>query len=310
MKKNFELHTPTYQLLLRGYDKMIIAIGYKQKGKPCQSAVKEFLCYLERKGMVNIKQVEAIHMIAYYEYLTIRPNLKTEGVLSQSSISNHLFSINLFSDYLLEQKIIEKSILMPKLAKGDGKKRNILSTEEIHTLYSTCETKRDKAILSIAYGCGARRSEIENLRVPDVQLNLGILIIRSGKNAKRREVPLSNGTISDLKDYLINERHTYCKNKRKSRTEAFLVNNRGGKMVGHHINKRLKELIHKTKDPDIISKEITLHCLRHSIATHLLDNGANLEFVRDFLGHSEINTAHIYSKRRKMKQQLLKKIMQ
>lgn len=309
MKKQFEIHSPAYKLLLGGYDKMITAIGYKQKGKTHQNAILEFLFYLEHKGMLKIKKVEAVDMIEYYEYLTTRPNLRTEGVLSTSSISHHLFAINLFSEYLLEQKIIKKNILMPKLTKGDGKKRNILSTEEIHILYSTCETKRDRAILSIAYGCGARRSEIENLRVPDVQLNLGILIIRNGKNDKRREIPLSNGIISDLKDYLINERHIYFRNQKYARTEAFLVNNRGEKMVGDHINERLKELITKTNDQEIISKEITLHCLRHSIATHLLDNGASIEFVRDFLGHSEIDTTHVYARRRKVKQQLLKKLM-
>jgi len=288
---------------------MIRAIGYKQKGIMYQDAVKEFLSYLENKGILNIKNVKPIDMVKYYEYLTTRPNLRKEGVLSTSTISRHLFSINLFSDYLLQNNIIKKVIMMPRLSRGDEKQRNILSLEEIQLVYKTCENKRDKAILSLAYGAGVRRTEIENLNVQDVQLNVGILIIRNGKNDKRREIPLSNAIISDLKDYLLNERHTYFKNKETARTEAFLINNKGKKMQGDHVNERLKELIQKTNDTELISKDITLHCLRHAITVHLLDNGASIEFVRDFLGHSEIDTTHIYARRRKAKQQLQNKLM-
>lgn len=309
MKSRFELQTPAYQLLLSGYDKMIRAIGYKQRGIMYQDAIKEFLHYMENKGILNIKKVETVDMIGYYEYLTTRPNQRKEGVLSTSTISRHLFSINLFSDYLLQNNIIKKVIMMPRLSRGDEKQRNILSIEEIQTLYKTCENKRDVAILSLAYGAGLRRTELENLNVQDVQLNVGILIIRNGKNEKRREIPLSNTIISDLKDYLLNERHIYFKDKETVRTEAFLVNNKGKKMQGDHINERLKELIQKTNDTTLISKDITLHCLRHSITVHLLDNGANIEFVRDFLGHREIDTTHIYARRRKAKQQLQNKLM-
>ena len=77
-------------------------------------------------------------------------------------------------------------------------------------------------------------------------------------------------------------------------------------MQGDHINERLKELIANTNNADMTSKEITLHCLRHSIATHLLDNGASIEFVRDYLGHAEIDTVHVYARRRKIKQMLSK----
>ena len=161
----------------------------------------------------------------------------------------------------------------------------------------------------MAYACGARRSEMRHLQVAEVQLNMGILIIKEGKNSKRREIPMTDNVIADLKDYLINERHTYLKGEDSLRTEALLVNNKGKEMKGDHMNERLKELILKTGNPVMIGKEITLHCLRHAISTHLLDNGADMNFVKDFLGHAEIDTVQVYTRRRKVQQQRLKQMM-
>ncbi|MEO6303545.1 MAG: tyrosine-type recombinase/integrase [Bacteroidia bacterium] len=305
MKNRFELQTTAYQLLLKEYDSMINALGYRQTGKTYQNNVKEFLWYLETNGHLKIKKLQPIDMITYYEYLTTRPNLRTEGILSSSSISNHMFSIDLLFDYLIEKKLLDKKIILPRHSRNEGKQRNVLTIDEVMSLYNICENKRDKAILSIAYGCGARRHEIELLNVSDVQLLKGILIVRNGKNDKRREIPLSNAIINDLKDYLIHERHLYFKNDNQPRTESFLINNKGQRMQGDHMNERLKELIAKVGNPEMASKDITLHCLRHSIATHLLENGANIEFVRDYLGHAEIDTVHVYAKRRKIKQLLM-----
>ena len=304
MTKRFEIQTPSYQLLYNGYDEMITALGYRQTGNTYQSNVREFLCYLENQGQLKIKKLQPLDMIAYYEYITTRPNFRTEGVLSSSSISNHLFSVDLLFDYMIEKKLIDRKVILPKHSRNEGQQRNILTIDEILSLYGVCENKRDKAILSIAYGCGARRHEIETLNVSDVQLSKGILIVRTGKNDKRREIPLTDNIIADLKDYLINERGIYFKDNSDTRTESFLVNNKGKRMQGDHINERLKELIEKVGSEEMTSKKITLHCLRHTIATHLLDNGADIEYVRDFLGHSEIDTVNVYSRRRKIKQLL------
>lgn len=300
----------SYQLLLTGYDKLITATGYKQKGKMYHKAVAEFLSYLETKSIWKIRHVKKMDMVNYYEYLNSRPNKKKEGVLSASSIRNHIFSIELFFNHLLEEGVLTRTISLPRPKSTTEMERIPLSLEEIQLLYNVCETKRDKAILSLAYGCGARRSEIENLQVADVQLYIGLLIIRNGKNDKRREIPLPNAIISYLKDYLINERHLYFKEKNEIRSESFLINNQGLKMSGNNINERLNYLVEKTNNAELIAKKPSLHSLRHSIATHLLDNDANIEFVRKFLGHSEIDTVHIYSKRRKLKQQLTHRIKQ
>lgn len=308
MSKNFAIQTNNFKLLYDGYDKFIRASKYKQKGEMYQMAVKELLHYLEAQEIFDIKKVKALTMVDYFEYLTTRPKVVGEGVLSSSSISGHMFSLKMFQEHLMDSGLITQKIILPKLEKRVENQRNILGHDEITQLMEICQSKRDRAILCIAYGCGARRSEIENLCVADVQLSKGILIVRSGKNGTRREIPLSNNVIAELKDYLVNERHSYLRQDKGSFTDAFLVNNKGKKMRGEHMNERLKELIEMTGNEEMSTKQITLHCLRHSIGVHLLDNGATIEFVKDFLGHKGIDTSHIYTRRRKFKLEIIKNL--
>ena len=91
----------------------------------------------------------------------------------------------------------------------------------------------------------------------------------------------------------------------KQNETAFFLGNKGTRMKGEYLGEMLHEIINRTNNRKLISKEITLHCLRHSIAVHLIDQGAGIEFVRDFLGHSQIDTAHIYARRRKSKKNKL-----
>lgn len=295
------LHNKYFEELYKEFDRFVVTKNYgKGKNKMYQACVREFLFFIETKGFVTIQQIKASEIIAYYEYIRERPNQRKEGGLSESMIRHHLFSMRLFFDYLLETGEIQSSpARLPKFQIGKANERNICTVEEILQLYDACETKWDKALLSIAYGCGLRRTEIQNLNTTDVLLHKGMLIVREGKGNKSRTVPLSNNVIKDLKEYLIYERAKYFLQNNFEDTPAFFINNTGTRMLGDKLNGRLKELILKTNNAQLIRKEITLHCLRHSIATHLIDKGASIEFVQQLLGHAEIDTAHLYSKRRK-----------
>ena len=218
--------------------------------------------------------------------------------LSHSYISTHLGSLKLFFDNLMRLDVIKTGFHFPRIDKRTKWIREILSEEEIQELYKACKSKREIALLSIAYGCGLRRNEIHKLNSHDIQLHNGILIVVNGKKNKRREIPLSDRVVQDLKDYFINERGNYLKDHRQHEP-AFFVNNKGKRMGGHHMNKILKEIISRTNNDAIIEKNITLHCLRASIATHLCERGAGIEFVRDFLGHDDITMAHLYAIRRR-----------
>ena len=300
---NLPLHNKYFETLYKEFNVFILTKNYKQgKGKMIQACVREFLFFIEAKGFITVLQIKTPEIIAYYEYIRERPNQRKEGGLSDSMIRHHLYSLRLFFDYLIETGELESSpARLPKFQLNKSKERNICTVEEIKQLYSVTETKRDRALLSIAYGCGLRRSEIQNLNTNDVILHKGLLLVRNGKNNKSRSVPLSNNVMADLKDYLIYERAKYFTKNNYESNPSFLINNQGTRMNGAMLNDRLKELIKLTKNYTLQQKEITLHCLRHSIATHLIDMGANIEFVQALLGHAEIDTAHLYSKRRKQK---------
>ncbi|HET6244219.1 MAG: tyrosine-type recombinase/integrase [Bacteroidetes bacterium] len=308
--KHLPINSPHFQALYKDFNNMIITKGYRQgKGCQIQSCVREFLFFIEIKGFTTIQVVKATEIISYYEYLRERPNQKTGGGLSESMIRHHLYALRLFFDDLVEREEIDSSpARLPKFQFGKYKERNICTIEEIKLLYSSCQNKREKALLGIAYGCGLRRSELENLNTTDVLLHKGMLLVREGKGSKSRTVPLSNNVVRDLKEYIIFERSTYFPATNYEETPAFFLNNKGKRMGGQYLGNTLKAIIERTQNIELLRKEITLHCLRHSIATHLLDNGANIEFVQQLLGHAEIDTAHLYSKRRKQQMKILSQV--
>jgi len=295
------IQTPAYQNLFRNYENLILARNYK--GKMYSAAIKEFLVWMEEFGITVIKEVTTKEMKAYYEYLIVRPNQTRGGILSSSSVKLHLLSISIFLDSLLENREIEKAFLIPRHGEKDQKPRSFLTVEETRILFGTCENEVEKAILSIAYGCGLRRAEIQALNLSDIDRHKGMLIVRKGKNGKRREVPMSDSVLEDVRKYLSDFRY---QNFASGHIEqAFFVNRKGKRMRGEMMNRTLRKITERTQNQTIIDKEITLHCLRHSIAHHLSENNAGIDFIREFLGHSFINTAHIYAVKNKKKREIL-----
>lgn len=293
MKKTIQ--TPAFQNVLSDFDSFVKVRNYKQgKGKIYQSAAAEFLIWLEEFGITKITAVTSKESIQYFEYLTTRPKQRGEGTLSGKTIKFHLFALGLFMLNLLENKKIEKTFYIPSYGSGDQKPRNVLTVDEIKMVYQFSENDLERALLSVAYGCGLRRSEIELLDTKDIQLTSGMLIVRKGKGSKRREVPMSDSVVSYLKKYLIEERYQKLAGKDQLE-EALFINSKGKRMSGEHLNDLLKKMTEQTNNYELIQKDITLHCLRHSIAHHLAENNAGIEFIRRFLGHSEINTTYIYA---------------
>ena len=256
--------------------------------------IAQLLEWLEQKNISNIKEVNTMLLVEYYEHLSTRPNKRRGGTLSQSTISSHLFSLHLFFNYLLDTNAIKSGFNIPKFFKQSSEQRQSLSIEQVKQLYESCKSKLEVALLSAAYGCGLRRSEMQQLNTQDIQYKSGMLIVVSGKNSKRREVPMSDGVIRDLKEYFINERSEYLKDHNKH-NPAFFVNNKGKRMDGGYMNTLLKFIVERTNDSELIRKGITLHSLRHSIAENLIERGASIDFVKEFLGHSDIDTSFIYA---------------
>ncbi len=279
-----------FKTILEEYTKLIEVKHYASHVM-YKSAVNEFLEFNELRGKftTNFSQAD---MIAYFEYLTTRKNKRRSGTLSQNTINHHLFALHQLFDYLLRANYENALPIVPKYLRSEETERSVITIEEVKELYKYCENEQETAILSVAYGAGLRRSEIEALNIRDVLLRDAIVIVQNGKNSKRREVPLSDKVVKDLKDYLHNYRTLKSKDRR-----AFFVNSIGMRMRGDTFNRRVQAIASRTA----IDQQITLHTLRRSIATHLADNGAGIYFIQEFLGHSLIDTSHLYAIKRKRK---------
>lgn len=296
-----EIHTPAYQNLYNDHKSYIMARGYK--GSMYQNNVRDFLIWLESQGITRIKEVTTSEMMHYYEFLTTRTS-RRGGQLAESTIKMNLLAINIFFENLLAKGDLDKGILIPRHG-GEGKNsRNTLTVDEVKELYQNCNNLRDKAILALGYGCGLRRTEMAALSMNDVQLFDGNVIVRKGKGNKRRDVPMSDRVQQDLKEYVLEYRYTQLQGLPSE--PAFFINRKGKRMCGDSLYRAFKKLVKRTSNQAILNKDITLHCLRHSIASHLLEKEAGIDFIRNFLGHSFIDTAFIYAKRNKNQHQLLR----
>lgn len=208
-----------------------------------------------------------------------------------STISRSLASIRSFYQYLLRTKKIKNdptdNIKSPKIEK---KSPSILSSQEIELLLDqpkNIDLKgiRDKAMLEFAYATGMRVTEIISLNIEDVNLEEGYVTCNAA--SKQRNIPLGSLSLKALKDYIEQARGVLIKD---DQTKALFVNINGKRLTRQGFWKIVKYY----KEQAHITKEITPHVLRHSFATHLLQNGADLKAIQTMLGHSDISSTQVY----------------
>lgn len=217
---------------------------------------------------------------------------KTEN--SERSQARLISSIKAFFKYLLEDEIREdnpaKLLESPKLGLYLP---DTLEQEEINRLVSVVDRSnplgiRNYCIIEVLYGCGLRVSELVNLRISNINFNENFIKVE-GKGDKIRLVPVADYTLNLISDYIQNTR---SQGKIAPKFEDFLfLNNRGKSLTRVMIFTFIKEYAQKAD----IRKSISPHTFRHSYATHLLRNGADLRFIQDMLGHSSITTTEIYT---------------
>ncbi len=292
-----------YRKLAESFYQYQKRLGYTSKSNKARfNYLNEFLHWLEVQGNLNITGITAPSIQQYYHYISERPSKKDGGILSQKTTHGHMRIVrDLFEMLLQESKVtINPTATLKFYYPQSSEERNVLTQEEMKQLYEAVTTAQEKAILSLAYGCGLRAAELENCNIEDIKLREKILIVPKGKGNKRRVVPLSNGVVKDLSNYYYNEREALTTGRdylldEASNSKAFMLHSRGGRMKDDTYNKHLKAMIERTKNEVIKEKQITMHNLRHSIATHLLEQGIAVEQVRIFLGHSQLETTQIYT---------------
>ena len=208
-----------------------------------------------------------------------------------STISRNLASIRSFYQFLLRIKKVKHDptdgIQSPKVEK---KAPSVLTSKEVELLLEQpkdvdLKGTRDKAMLEFAYATGMRVTEIISLDIDDVNLNEGYVTCNSGK--KQRTIPIGTMSLKALKEYIEEARPVIIKDENE---KALFVNTNGKRLTRQGFWKIIKYY----KEQAHISKDITPHVLRHSFATHLLQNGADLKAIQVMLGHSDISSTQVY----------------
>ena len=231
-------------------------------------------------------------MEKFVSYFKQRPNQRRGGGLSQSHIIKQIYSLNLFFKYLHLMERMEEKLELTYEEKDELKEQKILSREEVQLLYSNCGHdvlgQRDRAMLSVYYGCGLRRSEGVRLMVDDILFEKSLLYVKPSKNGWDRYVPMALGVKQDLERYIYGGRKLLS--GKDSGAHLFLTE-KGKVAQGQTLMYRLKLLLAQSELP----REIGLHSLRHSIATHLLSGGMSLAEVSLFLGHRVLDSSQRYT---------------
>ena len=292
------LHNKTYQEQAQNYKNYIQTLGYSKATYGARYLyLKLFFRYLENIEINQLDQVTPKNIIEYQEKLHQQKNKRTQENLSKENIYNQLRNIQSYFGYALEIELlkINPASSFKFYTPREQAQRIIFTQNQIQELYKNTQNEQEKAILNIAYGCGLRVGEMVKLNKKDLKLHQNRLIVESGKNNKRRLVPMSKQIVKEVKDYLKNqENQHYTANK-----EHFFSNIEGNRMQKWSFNLILKKLIDKTNFGKRFTRQelnkIGMHTLRHSIATHLLENGMKLEQVQTFLGHSNVETTEVYT---------------
>ena len=234
---------------------------------------------------INYLKVTEETILEYMEYLR-------EENKKESTISRSLASIRSFYQYLIRVKKIKKDPTMtiesPKISKRTP---NILTSKEVELLLDQpkdvdLKGTRDKAMLEFAYATGMRVTEMISLDIDDVKLDEGYVVCRG--RSKSRNIPLGSMSLKALKEYIDDARPYLIRDESE---EALFVNVNGTRLTRQGFWKIVKYY----KEQAHIEKDITPHVLRHSFATHLLQNGADLKSIQAMLGHSDISSTQIYA---------------
>lgn len=308
--KKLPIQSPHYKYIIQSFREWLDVLGYAGStvyGMP--HYIQEFLHYLEQNGKTQINQIENKYIKEYYRELKTRSNTRQGGGLSNSYLNKHLQALQKFSDYLRQSGRLQIPKLYIPTEEDDHQIKDILTQEEIQQLYKATTTYpeahqnfapwmyealalRDKAMLTIFYGCGLRRTEAVSLDINDMHTDKQYIHVRKGKNYKERIVPINTTGLTHLQNYLYESRPRFLRNEKE---EAFFISQRGKRINGQSMLLRVKLLIQRVDNTELQQKEIGLHTLRHSIATHLLQNGMKLEAIAKFLGHSSLESTQIYT---------------
>ncbi len=249
--------------------------------------LKMFSTYIDGLGVVDVKAVTAEHVRGFLA------GLKGTGT-SLSSLVRYQVTIRNFFRFMLKEGVLRKDpVLILEMPRRDRRLPQVMSEQEVERLLAGPSSiadadrrARDSAMLELLYATGLRVSELVELRLNSIEMTVGYVRVR-GKGGKERIVPMGDVAKGAVVAYLSSARQAYLTRD----TDYLFLTQRGGRFTRQGFWKLLKGYLTSLN----ITKHVTPHTMRHSFATHLLANGADLRSVQLMLGHSDISTTQIYT---------------
>ena len=247
--------------------------------------ISQFISYAQTTGTADVCKADNSFISAYIKKLS--KSGKSNATLTRISAS-----VRCFYQYMLSEDVVKENPASAiKLEKVEKKLPEILTANEISQLLAQPDVIdqkgcRDKAMLELLYATGIRVSELISLKVTDFQRDIGVLHLQTGKG--ERVVPIYPVAMKSIIDYITRVRSTIVLD---DENDALFTNMNGNEMTRQGFWKIIKAY---TKSAGI-KKDITPHTLRHSFATHLLENGAQLKDLKEMLGHSDISSTQVYA---------------
>ncbi len=242
--------------------------------------------YLKKDGITDLNRVKRTQIQDFLMSLK-------DSKLNASSIARNLVAIKVFHRYLTSQRILREDVTSvietPKLWKTLP---DVLDEKEVEAILMSPNTRlkqglRDKAMLELMYATGMRVSELVGLKSTDLHMDMGFVRCL-GKGQKERIIPVGSKAKEALEKYVLKARPKFLK---KGESASLFLTRLGKPMSRQTFWMVIKHYVRDAR----IKKRVTPHTLRHSFATHLLQNGADLRIVQELLGHANISTTQIYT---------------
>jgi len=306
------IHSEQFRALEKGFLHWLETLGYSPATVTTRKRnIREFLLYLERCEIDSVEKITTYKTGRFVRYLKRRENKQYGAGLSTASINIGISTVNKFFEYLRQT---ETKVVIPdnlSYLKENYRSKGILTQGDIMALYDATYyrghfarpqtqslqraiSQRDRAMLGIYYGCGLRKSEGTVLDISDILMQRGLVHVRKGKGSKERYVPASEKSLEHINEYLQYGRG-YLLSTSSFSIEAFFVNQYGARCGDQALTLRLRRLVKNSGNGSLQGKHPSLHTLRHSIATHLLQSGMAIEMIKQFLGHQSLESTQIYT---------------
>jgi len=287
--QQLKLQNPDYQKLEEGFKNWLEMMGH------CESSVysfplhvREFLHYQEQKNLC-LNQIQVNDFKEFIEYFSNRKNQRRAGALSGNYINKMVSVLDLLQEFLNKVYQIDLYCKINR-QNADTKPITVFTNDQIKMLYEACDDTafgiRNRAMLSLCYGCGLRKSEAIGLECDDFWWEKALLQVRKSKTKKSRLVPMTQPVMRDFKDYLNRARYLFLGNEN---SDSFLLSSKGKTLTKQGIYMNFTNLLKVAELP-----KTGLHSLRHSIASHLAISGMPSEQIAEFLGHQTLDSTQIY----------------